>query len=247
MVSSGDTSCERYSQIVNGVQPPWGEVGGNKAGTEHVLCCKGSVRDSPEEEFIYGIAAKKFHPTWFHRAEGYEGRTWQEASDFCAGKSLALCEYDAYCPMSDLDVPIGGTKELGSYAPVADGKGAFWISVSDDKPCTPYGLINGSPPPETLSEESSRHVACCIDTSATTNQATEPKTSQPTSVIVTATPTSEPTRKPTPTPTPEPTPTPTPEPTPKSSTSKPSSPPVAVTTSLGTAEQSLEELFRVSK
>ena len=230
MVSSSNTACKRYSQIVNGAPPTWGEVGGNKAGTEHVLCCKGSVKDSAEEEFIYGVAAKKFHPTWYHREEGYNGRTWQEASDFCAGKSLALCEYDAYCPMSDLDVPIGGTKELGSYAPVADGKGAFWISVSNDKPCAPYGLINGSPPPAILSEESSRHVACCIAKSATANQATVPKTSQPTSVIVTSSPTSKPTRKPTREP----------------STSEPSTRPIAVATSPGTAEQTFQELFRVS-
>lgn len=163
MVSSSDSSCKRYSQLFDKL-PSWGEVGGNEAGTENIFCCEGSAKESFEEDFVYGISAKKFHPTWYSRSEGWKGRTWQEANQFCAGKSLELCKYDAYCPMSDLDTPAGGVKDRGSYAPLG-GNDAMWISISDAKPCAQYNVIHREPPPEILPEEASRNVACCMTTS----------------------------------------------------------------------------------
>ena len=108
----------------------------------------------------YDEADEPYKPMWFDRTNGWDGQTYQEALGFCgAMSSYTLCSYEVICPMGEESPnPLGGFRDEqnGSWVPVVNSENA-WTKVSSDAGC-----LLDIPPEWELSEETTRHVVCCL-------------------------------------------------------------------------------------
>lgn len=257
---SDENPCMRYTDLYQAA-PDWGITGnGNEAITTKVFCCKGPVADA-EISFMYQEAATKYHPVLYDREnDGYMGQTYIEAVEYCEEKreGVSLCPYDAYCPMADLDMPLGGVvtdEPKGSWAPISDNNNG-WISIGPDNTCQIYEIVTGEQPEWGITgegnEDIARHVMCCESTplengDTVVSKVTPSPTPKPTPVeytIVSAASNSPTSSPPTPQPTIEATPLPTPLPTPPPTPSLPTDKPVTASSgssSTSTAYQNAEK------
>eukprot|EP00581_Thalassiosira_minuscula_P005828 CAMPEP_0183746012 /NCGR_PEP_ID=MMETSP0737-20130205/66532_1 /TAXON_ID=385413 /ORGANISM="Thalassiosira miniscula, Strain CCMP1093" /LENGTH=2336 /DNA_ID=CAMNT_0025981691 /DNA_START=12 /DNA_END=7019 /DNA_ORIENTATION=- len=138
---SGENACDRYSSVFPST-PDWGLSGEvSSETTSKIMCCKGTVYGGAEEEFMYEIAAKAFHPIFYDREDDWSGETYDEAAAYCGERKMALCPANAYCPMANLDSPIYGLKE-GQWAPIR-GVDNGWISLGSDDTCMVYSEVFG--------------------------------------------------------------------------------------------------------
>jgi len=164
---STDNSCVSYEEKLSRA-PEWGITGEHNVDiTQTILCCKRSVSGTGEVAFRYEDIAEKHRPNWYDRSEGWVGRTYNEAVAFCLNRAQVLCPYEAYCPMADLDSPLGGVIEdepNGSWVATSDVPNS-WISVGPEDTCKPYDAVNGEVPEWGITgianEEVTRHVMCC--------------------------------------------------------------------------------------
>jgi len=115
----------------------------------------------------YKAIVTSLEPIWFHRTNGWEGKTYLEALQFCASQESRIpCPYIAYCPIGTFSHPLGGVQEGVSWAPIIDGPNA-WVQVGEEDMCQLYTELYKSPPQWGLtgksSEDLTRHVMCCLE------------------------------------------------------------------------------------
>ena len=151
--SDGGQSCTVISS----------ESFGNEQQTRHVLCCRdpsgGEETQTPEsaEERVDEV----YHPRWFDRMDGWVGDTHPQAEDFCRGRELVTCPYEAYCPSGPTGEPFGGPRgddaqdDGGSWAPTSDAGGWVQVSSGGGMSCN---LISSE---GFGNEEQTRHIMCC--------------------------------------------------------------------------------------
>ncbi|KAL7531697.1 hypothetical protein ACHAXR_008063 [Thalassiosira sp. AJA248-18] len=165
---SPENPCVRYRAEHPGL-PEWGRTGeDNEELTRNILCCKGSIYGEAQESYVYEAAAEMYHPIWHDRDSGWTGQTYVEAEEFCSknNKRFGICPYDAICPFSDRDEPLGGVKEgpRGTWVPMA-GVSNGWVSVGPENTCQIYDIVHGEQALWGLTgegnEDITRHVACC--------------------------------------------------------------------------------------
>jgi len=156
--SDGGQSCTVISS----------EAFGNEQQTRHVLCCRDpsgggpqEVEETPAPESAEERVGEAFRPRWFNRMDGWVGDTHPQAEEFCRGRGLETCPYEAYCPSGPAGEPFGGPRgddapdEGGSWAPTSDAGG--WVQVSSDGG-TSCDLISSE---GFGNEEQTRHIMCC--------------------------------------------------------------------------------------
>ena len=61
---------------------------------------------------------KKFSPTKWDRTNGWLGKTYSAALEFCASKGYVPCSYEVYCPLGPGKHVVGGVESTTSYAPL---------------------------------------------------------------------------------------------------------------------------------
>lgn len=82
-----------------------------------------------------------FHPKWFGPDSSWQGATYEDGVDFCAGEGMVVCPYGAYCPDGPHNPPymgIQGGKNEMLWAPMELSDGAVtssWVSVGPINPC----------------------------------------------------------------------------------------------------------------
>jgi len=169
-VGSAD-ACIRYSHI-HGTRPDWGFSGENNEGnTRNIMCCMGEVI----EEGSFESAQMKYQPRSFDRSQGWVGKTYPEAVEFCDAieegpeESYELCSYDAVCPLGPDSEPLMGA--LGedvtadAWLPVIDTMNE-WIQVGQADSCIAYSHEHLNKPDWGMSgkgsEEFTRNVMCCL-------------------------------------------------------------------------------------
>lgn len=120
--------------------------------------------------------AKRLDPKWYNRDDGWLGRTYDEAVDFCSSiveneSQYRLCPYQEMCPNGphNLPLPYGDyTFVDGSWAPISDTHNN-WVQVGVSKTdmlCVTYETFSGGLLPSwgltgEYDEEFTRHVLCC--------------------------------------------------------------------------------------
>jgi hypothetical protein len=148
------------------------------------MCCEGDLRGSGAEGFVYEMAAKKYHPTWYDRSSGWQGTKFADAIQFCgmqggrSGKGKVLCDYGAICPLASVGyphaAPMGDVRdEAHSWTPVGGGEPNRWVSVGTKNSCALYEDLAGEPPPWGTAgwgEKTTRHIICCEATEEDTEQ-----------------------------------------------------------------------------
>ena len=117
---------------------------------------------------------------WFDRSTGYDGETYQDASDFCVEFANAqLCDYSELCPSGQGTAPNGGFKVSPgeAWVPFKESRDLendnAWVSVSAGNVCTRYDRLHAGPPFWGIrggNEEVTRNVACCHETQPPTRQ-----------------------------------------------------------------------------
>ena len=81
------------------------------------------------DEAYYEAIVTSMEPIGYDRSEGWRGQTYLEALQFCATKeSRVPCPYVAYCPLGQVNQPLGGIKEGVAWSPLIDSPNA-WVSV----------------------------------------------------------------------------------------------------------------------
>ena len=198
-VSSGLASpgCSRIDRT-----PDWGEAWGEGAQeeqTRHVMCCQlgnaavtkevsGKKPSLVDENVIAEeyADAESYLPTWFDRSNGWNGRTYDEAIDFCHAEMDALndsrgtlCPYHVVCPTGPRHIPYGGLVDepQGSWVPTSDASNS-WVqiggvpvdgtveaSVLNSNLCVTHMNAYLQEPAWGLTgennEEITRHILCC--------------------------------------------------------------------------------------
>jgi len=115
-----------------------------------------------------------FQPVWFASSHGWDGTTYDAASDFCESYDhMVLCPYSAYCPNGPGSPPLSGSMVLEldgeEWAPV-NGPPNSWvqlgsISGSPNSRCGLYHDLLGNRPQWGLDgsmPQIKHHVMCCL-------------------------------------------------------------------------------------
>lgn len=131
----------------------------------------GEPLENREQSERYEMAATTYHPRSFGRDDGWAGSNYLAAMEFCLKKNKNIpCPYDAYCPLGEGEMPMGGFKEEheGSWAPFfSEGSVNEWVSLSRGNPCQKYSTMFDEKPSWGLTgkdaEGFTRHVACCLN------------------------------------------------------------------------------------
>mmetsp|Transcript_10125 Transcript_10125/g.23078 ORF Transcript_10125/g.23078 Transcript_10125/m.23078 type:complete len:567 (-) Transcript_10125:125-1825(-) len=99
--------CVPYANL-HPPNPEWGLTGEGQGGavTRHVACCASDPGSEVASEAGPDAASngtkgetrsRRYSPKWFDRESGWDGRTYDEAANFCSKAGMKLCPYDAYC------------------------------------------------------------------------------------------------------------------------------------------------------
>ncbi|KAL7517933.1 hypothetical protein ACHAWX_002805 [Stephanocyclus meneghinianus] len=184
-------SCTKYEETYSS-PPDWG-ITGKEETTKNIICCQITaespkvtviketmtasdsapvqapldVRLTDEEKKQIEIVSNKLQPIYYTRSHGWEGQTYSEALEFCAGKdSRVPCPYTAVCPNGKGRPPLGGVRESpkGSFVPIIDSPNS-WVQLSSKGVCELHSSLYGSPPEWGLTgegnEEMTRNIVCC--------------------------------------------------------------------------------------
>merc|ERR1719296_121050 len=109
---------------------------------------------------------------WFDRDAGWDGKTYDDAIKFCASQNSYIpCPYEAYCPMGEGNLPIGGydrTEE--AWAAIIDTPNG-WVQIgsyekdSISNSCMNYNSLNDNPPLWGIMGDGdvdrTPHIMCC--------------------------------------------------------------------------------------
>eukprot|EP00984_Skeletonema_dohrnii_P034296 scaffold33521_cov130-Skeletonema_dohrnii-CCMP3373.AAC.2 len=124
-----------------------------------------------EQSERYEMAATTYHPSSYGRNDGWTGTSYLAAMDFCLKRNKNIpCPYEAYCPLGEGGMPLGGFKDEdeGSWAPFfSEGFVNEWVSLSRGNPCEKYSTRFDEKPSWGLTgkdaEGFTRHVSCCLN------------------------------------------------------------------------------------
>jgi len=112
---------------------------------------------------------KKYSPSKWDRTNGWLGKTYSAALEFCASKGYVPCSYEAYCPLGPGKHVVGGVISTTSYAPLMSIPNG-WVSIGPDQTCMPYNAVNTVPPLWGLKSETTvndvditGHIMCCAE------------------------------------------------------------------------------------
>jgi len=221
LVGYSDDVCRTYMNV-HYESPAWGLTGENSEEiTEALVCCRDmtasaeSENDSVAAETSDGGGgggttaslsqteiqelyndAHSFEPVWYDRSSGWEGRTYDEASSFCANNHAGglgvLCPYEAVCPTGPSNVPIGGVFEdygangmddasLVQWTPLSDSYND-WVMVGPNPDvCRTYMNVHYESPAWGLTGENSDDITqaliCCSNATASVESANDSVTS----------------------------------------------------------------------
>jgi len=129
----------------NGSEVDHGGV--NQQGREGTAVDTSVIEADDSPDISEGGAADQFqvgalfHPKWFGPDSSWQGTTYEDGVDFCAGEGMVVCPYGAYCPDGPHNPPYmgiqGGENEM-LWAPMELSDGAVtnsWVSVGPINPC----------------------------------------------------------------------------------------------------------------
>ena len=161
---------------MHGSPPPWGISGeGNEEITRTIMCCvSGAFDEVAASNASTEAAVAKYEPQAYGRFDGWAGRTYPEAVQFCGGESAAgggrergLCPYEGLCPLGPRVEPLGGAGLVGgsdgdgAWLPIMDGANewvrAGCVAYSHEHPNRPAWGMSGEG-----SEELTREIVCCL-------------------------------------------------------------------------------------
>ena len=123
----------------------------------------------------YELAAMEYEPVFYDRSTGWTGQTWNEAITFCASRKnnfneqMALCPFDALCPMGPGSMPFQGEKFdfFQTWVPINGAQENEWIQVGSDPDtqCITHSQVVGHQADWGVTgvgnEGITRHVMCC--------------------------------------------------------------------------------------
>merc|ERR1712085_73124 len=90
----------------------------------------------------YGAVIEKYTPKWYTRDDGWTGRSYTNAIEFCAAQdSFMPCPYEAYCPKGEGFSPTGYDGKEEAWAAIMDISNG-WVSNS----CVEYNSLHDVPP-----------------------------------------------------------------------------------------------------
>ena len=136
-----------------------------------------------EEWYVEG---QLYEPVWYNQNSGWEGRTYNDASSFCArnhaGGSSELCKYEVLCPTGPREIPIGGVIEnysendssslLVQWTAIADSYNDWVVVGPGHDVCRTYVSVHYENPIWGLtgegSEEMTEAIICCRKATAST-------------------------------------------------------------------------------
>ncbi|KAL7492040.1 hypothetical protein ACHAWT_001598 [Skeletonema menzelii] len=124
-----------------------------------------------EQSERYEMAATTYHPQSYARDDGWTGTSYLAAMEFCLKRNKNVpCPYDAYCPLGEGAMPLGGFKDEseGTWAPFfSEGSVNEWVSLSRDNSCEKYSTRFDEKPSWGLTgrdaEGFTRHISCCLN------------------------------------------------------------------------------------
>lgn len=90
---NGDSSstCQKYEDLNNGNSPPWTVDDSHSGLKEHILCCMNQSLLLAEENIT-----REFNSIWLDQSHGWNGGSYSEGEQFCAGLGgKKLCPYAA--------------------------------------------------------------------------------------------------------------------------------------------------------
>ena len=96
-------ACVHYKDMNPEARPAWGLTGENNEDiTRHVACCdidnlEGDISGAQGTGNLDSSDVNdKYAPTWYHREEGWVGKSYGDAIAFCAKQDSAIiCPYEA--------------------------------------------------------------------------------------------------------------------------------------------------------
>jgi len=117
---------------------------------------------SPPIQQSQGSSSTATTPSVFTREEGWEGFSSSAAIDFCGGKGLSLCSYEAVCPLGEGNPPFVMATHF-TWVPISDG--SDWVAIGEQRSCEQWSKTHEESPPwadagEAI-EEITRSVYCC--------------------------------------------------------------------------------------
>ena len=117
---------------------------------------------SPPIQQSQGSSSTATTPSVFTREEGWEGFSSSAAIDFCGGKGLSLCSYEAVCPLGEGNPPFVMATHF-TWVPISDG--SDWVAIGEQRTCEQWSKTHEESPPwadagEAI-EEITRTVYCC--------------------------------------------------------------------------------------
>jgi len=135
------------------------------------MCCM----DEAIEDESYKFAQIKSQPLSFDRSQGWVGKTYPEAVEFCGAVEegpegpYELCPYDAVCPLGPDSEPLmgalGDDVTTDAWLPVIDTTNG-WIQVGQADSCIAYSHEHMDKPDWGMSgegsEEFTRNIMCCL-------------------------------------------------------------------------------------
>jgi len=128
---------------------------------------------------VYKSIKEIWDPIWYNRTTGYDGRTYEQAQNFCSNFNRTLCPYSAYCPDGKNKLPSSDlVREEGeSWAPIyninKNPNKNEWVQVGKHNTCQLYTEIRGQHWEQQQDDDKydeylesiTRNVACCIERS----------------------------------------------------------------------------------
>ncbi|KAL7550772.1 hypothetical protein ACHAWF_013996 [Thalassiosira exigua] len=116
----------------------------------------------------YDEAMRRYHPIFFDRSNGWEGKTYAEGLEFCDRAGYAVCPYEAVCPVG-MGKPLGGYSEGStmSWIPILDLFDDWVLTNEDENSCIQYSHMHGTATEWGTSgkgsEDITRNIMCCLE------------------------------------------------------------------------------------
>ncbi|KAL3823016.1 hypothetical protein ACHAXA_005204 [Cyclostephanos tholiformis] len=204
MVGAGNDVCMTHVEL-NYENPLWGQTGEDSEEiTRYLICCRnmtvsadsttvpvidsdgggegggGTTATTASDTELWYDEGHIFEPVWYDRSSGWEGRTYDDASSFCANNHAGgvgeLCEYEAVCPNGPRNTPIGGafenydengmvSKSLVQWTAIGDSFNDWVMIGPGNDVCRTYMSVHYDNPIWGLtgkdSEEMTQAIVCC--------------------------------------------------------------------------------------